>query len=75
MMTTLSGYKHNLLPAACGDIVLEKNQKSCTCLAFKPQTALTLSLTGVGPFGLAFTYMQIPLKVQKISYCQKLGIP
>jgi len=36
---------------------------------------LTLSLTGVGPSGPALTYMQIPLKVQKVRYRQKLGIP
>jgi hypothetical protein len=38
-------------------------------------TFLTLSLTGVGPSGPALTYMQIPLKVQKVRYRQKLGIP
>jgi hypothetical protein len=37
--------------------------------------SLTLSLTGVGPSGPALTYMQIPLKVQKVRYRQKLGIP
>jgi hypothetical protein len=36
---------------------------------------LTLSLTGVGPSGPAFPYMQIPLKVQKVRYRHKLGIP
>ena len=36
---------------------------------------LTLSLTGVGPSGPALTYMQIPLKVQKVRYRKKLGIP
>ena len=36
---------------------------------------LALSLTGVGPSGPALTYMQIPLKVQKVRYRQKLGIP
>jgi hypothetical protein len=29
----------------------------------KKKTFLTLSLTGVGPFGPALTYMQIPPKV------------
>jgi hypothetical protein len=37
--------------------------------------SLTLSLTGVGPSGPALAYMQIPLKVQKVRYRQKLGIP
>ena len=36
---------------------------------------LTLSLTGVGPSGPALTYMQISLKVLKVRYRQKLGIP
>ena len=40
-----------------------------------PGLPLTLSLTGVGPSGPALTYMQIPLKVQKVRYRQKLGIP
>ena len=39
------------------------------------ERALTLSLTGVGPSGPALTYMQIPLKVQKERYRQKLGSP
>jgi hypothetical protein len=42
---------------------------------FFVSTVLTLSLTGVGPSGPALTYMQIPLKVQKVRYRQKLGIP
>ena len=37
--------------------------------------ALTLSLTGVGPFGPSLPYMQIPLKVVKVRYRQKLCIP
>jgi hypothetical protein len=41
----------------------------------KRKYRLTLSLTGVGPSGPALTYMQIPLKVQKVRYRQKLGIP
>jgi len=36
---------------------------------------LTLSLTGVGPSGPALPYMQISLKVLKVRYRQKLGIP
>ncbi len=36
---------------------------------------LTLSLTGVGPSGPALRYMQISLKVLKVWYRQKLGIP
>jgi hypothetical protein len=36
---------------------------------------LTLSLTGVGPIGPSLPYMQIALKMQKIWYRQKLGIP
>jgi hypothetical protein len=36
---------------------------------------LTLSLTGVGPFGPSLLYMQIPLNVLKVSYRQKIGIP
>ncbi len=36
---------------------------------------LTLSLTGVGPFGPSLTNMQIALKVLKVRYRQKLGIP
>jgi hypothetical protein len=36
---------------------------------------LTLSLTGVGPFGPSLPYMQISLKVLKVRYRQKLGIP
>ena len=36
---------------------------------------LTLSLTGVGPFGPSLTYMEFALKVLKIRYRQKLGIP
>ena len=43
------------------------------CIRTNP--ILTLSLTGVGPSGPALTYMQIPLKVQKVRYRQKLGIP
>ena len=37
--------------------------------------SLTLSLTGVGPFGPSLPYMQISLKVLKVRYRQKLGIP
>jgi len=33
---------------------------------------LALSLTGAGPSGPALTYMQIPLKVQKV-HCKKIG--
>ena len=36
---------------------------------------LTLSLTGVGPIGPSLPYMQISLKVLKVRYRQKLGIP
>ena len=36
---------------------------------------LTLSLTGVGLFGHTPLKMQIPLKVLKARYRQKLGIP
>jgi hypothetical protein len=36
---------------------------------------LTLSLTGVGPFGPSLLHMQIPLNVLKVSYRQKIGIP
>jgi len=36
---------------------------------------LTLSLTGVGPFGPSLTKMQIALKVLKVRYRQKIGIP
>ena len=36
---------------------------------------LTLSLTGVGPFGPSLPYMQISLKVLKLRFRQKLGIP
>jgi hypothetical protein len=36
---------------------------------------LTLSLTGVGPFGPSLTFMEFALKVLKIRYRQKLGIP
>jgi hypothetical protein len=49
---------------------MEKPGEQCTVVF-----ALTLSLTGVGPSGPALTYMQIPLKVQKVRYRQKLGIP
>ncbi len=38
-------------------------------------TLLTLSLTGVGPFGPSLTYIEFALKVLKIRYRQKLGIP
>jgi hypothetical protein len=31
--------------------------------------------TGEGPSGPALPFMQIPLKVQKVRYRQKLGIP
>jgi len=48
---------------------------TCNILAYTVRFNLTLSLTGVGPFGPALTYMQIPLKVQKVRYRQKLGIP
>ena len=37
--------------------------------------ALTLSLTGVGPIGPSLTYMHITLKMLKVRYRQKLGIP
>jgi hypothetical protein len=37
--------------------------------------SLTLSLTGVGPFGPSLTNMQIALKVLKVRYRQKIGIP
>ena len=36
---------------------------------------LTLSLTRVGPIGQSLPYMQIPLKVLKVRYRQKLCIP
>jgi len=36
---------------------------------------LTLSLTGVGPFGPSLTNMEFALKVLKVRYRQKLGIP
>ncbi len=36
---------------------------------------LTLSLRGEGPIGLSLTNMQIALKVLKVSYRQKLGVP
>ena len=36
---------------------------------------LTLSLTGVGPFGPSLPYMQITLNVLKVRYRQKIGIP
>jgi hypothetical protein len=36
---------------------------------------LTLSLTGVGPFGHTPLKTQNTLKVLKARYCQKLGIP
>jgi hypothetical protein len=35
----------------------------------------THSLTGVGPFGPSLPYLQISLKVLKVRYRQKLGIP
>ncbi len=38
-------------------------------------TPLTLSLTGVGPFGPSLTYMEFALKMLKIRYRQKIGIP
>jgi hypothetical protein len=37
--------------------------------------SLALSLTGVGPIGPSLPYMQISLKVLKVRYRQKLGIP
>ncbi len=40
-----------------------------------PIVSLTLSLTGVGPFGTSLTSMEFALKVLKIRYRQKLGIP
>ena len=47
-----------------------------TGLAIQSRTPpLTLSLTGVGPSGPALPYMQISLKVLKVRYRQKLGIP
>ncbi len=36
---------------------------------------LTLSLTGVGPFGPSLTNMEFALKVLNVRYRQKLGIP
>jgi hypothetical protein len=39
------------------------------------QIPLTLSLTGVGPIDPSLPYMQISLKVLKVRYRQKLGIP
>ncbi len=39
------------------------------------ERALSLSLTGVGPFGPSLLHMQIPLNVLKVSYRQKIGIP
>ncbi len=36
---------------------------------------LALSLTGEGPFGPSLPFMQISLKVLKLRYRRKLGIP
>jgi hypothetical protein len=44
-------------------------------LFFKWRLDLTLSLTGVGPIGPSPSYMQISLKLLKVRYRQKLGIP
>jgi hypothetical protein len=44
-------------------------------MANQPSPVLTLSLTGVGPFGQTPLKMQITLKVLKARYRQKLGIP
>ncbi len=41
----------------------------------RSRSALTLSLTGVGPIGPAPANMQISLKVLKVRFRQKLGIP
>jgi hypothetical protein len=41
----------------------------------KIRPRLTLSLTGVGTIGPSLPYMQISLKVLKVRYRQKLGIP
>ncbi len=48
-----------------------------TCIQYvcKKDSLLTLSLTGVGPFGPSLAYMQISLKVLKVRYRQKLDIP
>jgi hypothetical protein len=62
---------------------LDLAEKACWDLATRPRNikisnddfCLTLSLTGVGPFGPSFTNMQIALKVLKVRYRQKLGIP
>ncbi len=40
-----------------------------------PKSGLTLSLTGVGLFGPSLPFMQISLKVLKLMYRRKLGIP
>jgi hypothetical protein len=41
----------------------------------KINSFLTLSLTGVGPFGPSLINMKFALKVLKVRYRQKLGIP
>ncbi len=51
-------------------IFLTRKNVSCKSVPF-----LTLSLTGVGPIGPSPSYMQISLKVLKVRYRQKLGIP
>jgi hypothetical protein len=43
--------------------------------SFRGTTLLTLSLTGVGPFGPSLPYMQITINVLKVRYRQKIGIP
>ncbi len=49
---------------------------SCTWPNCAPnRVVLNLSLTGVGPIGPSLHFMQIPLKVLKVKYRQKLGIP
>ncbi len=51
-------------------------QLSCVVpLHTNPVPNLTLSLTGVGPFGHTPLKTQNTLKVLKARYCQKLGIP
>ena len=56
-------------------IKMDKLLLVLTHLCFHLTVPLTLSLTGVGPFGPSLPYTQIYLKVLKVRYRQNLGIP
>ncbi len=63
--TSIATVRYHLLPVA----------SLLTPLIFHYPLPLTLSLTGVGPFGPSLPYMQITLNVLKVRYRQKIGIP